>query len=145
MADPQVEQVKQAVIDFIQEMPYYPAEPKYHVESKAYARYRNIAERLARGLIQIDREIIDAQELALILQNSQIELQEVKAQEEQLTAKEIAMQFIQRLMNNGSHRLMIDRLAFEIGRLDRGEITDETLAQILTRAQREYMWSLDNI
>lgn len=141
MADPQVD-VKDAVVKLIQDVPYYSDRNELNKVDK---RYKNIVERLASALIQIDKQLISVERLEEIYQQSRSELDALKETQKRKTAKDITLDFVQELMNNHSHQLMVERLTFEVDRLNRGLITDETLAQILTRAKREYVRTLDNI
>ena len=135
-------EIKEAVIKLIQDVPYYSDRDDLN---RVDRRYKNIVERLATALIQIDRDLISVERLKEIHQQSCTELDALKETQKRKTAKDLTLDFIQELMNNNSHQLMIERLTLEVDRLNSGLITDETLAQILTRAKREYVRTLDNL
>ena len=135
-------EIKEAVIKLIQDVPYYSDRDDLNMVDR---RYKNIVERLATALIQIDKDLINVERLKEIHQQSRSELDTLKDSQKRKTAKDLTLDFVQELMNNNSHQLMIERLTFEVDRLNRGLITDETLAQILTRAKREYIRTLDNL
>lgn len=105
-------------------------------------RYKRVVERLAYAYH--DASNIGEPALREILYESQKEVRSIRESEERVTARELALRFVQELLDNRSHHTMVQRLSFEISRLDRGQIDDETLAQILTRAKLEYVQTLDN-
>jgi len=157
MADHQLA-VLEETMQLIRDIPYYSERgavdtrgtyredvPAIDDPHRVYKRYKNIAERLARALMDADKQLITVERLQEITRESRQEVISLRKGEEDVGIRDVTMRFVQELMNNRSHQTMVQRLSYEIGRLDRGEINDETLAQLLSRAKREYIATLDNI
>ena len=164
MADPANTELKTRVLAFVRSLPDYDKfnqnmlrslsdynYDKFNQYTSDYnksnhdTRYQNITYRLIRGLQKLDNNLMTPEMLENTLSIARQEYTRFQLEDEQVSARERTLQFIQELLNNNSHRTMVDRLTSEIARLDRGIIPMEVLEQILQRAERAYVGTLDNI